>query len=74
MIAIMMTVRDTVRVVTMSVAENWIDDHVFIDHGAKNAVMENQVVDHVQDLAVKVKAIRHRAADVHIQETDDKKK
>lgn len=60
----------------MSVAGNWIDDLVFIGHGAKNDDMENQVVDHAQDLAVKVKAraaILHHA-DVHIHETDDEKK
>lgn len=69
----MMTVPDTVRVVTMLVAGSWIEDLEFIDREAKNDDMENRVVDHVQDLAVSLaaKATIHHADDPTL-ETDDK--
>lgn len=75
MIVIMMTVLDTVRVVTMWVAANWIDDRECTGRVAKNVdtARRSRVAAAVQDLAAKARATHHHA-DVHIRETDDKTK
>lgn len=72
-IVIMMTALDTVRVATMWVAGNWIDDRVCTGRVAKNDDTDrrNQAAAAVQDLAAKARAIHHHA-DVHIRANDDK--